>query len=777
MPNRKFEVTFGPTRDAEDTTPLSVVLSGVHTKNEAQARYNHLAGVPVHPPAEITDGAAPDAYLQLWELDRFKVDRYLTDEEGDIGPLDNRLVATFPGRVEMYAPDKFRFRPTQDPVFVRRTVEPLNGFVTLQLRPAKDSAEIQYTVPLPEYEGVLELAACIRPADTDRNYATETELSPRQVRNVQAALRRQIDEWGGFAVGFVTDFTRAVTQKDRDDAKARAEKKGKKDTAYHPVVFPGQRSETWDNNNAEFPRQAEDMIDASPTFIYTDGRVKMGFYITVNFRDWPALIDELRTQVANLLVIPLTKPNGDDNRPKISALEIFCHGGRTSVETTEGWGDASLRTKNAGDFVDLLTDHLSDHVVVPLFACNAARSPYSINGSGGAGKSDPTFAQRFIGDELGADCLSWVLQRKLQKAGHKHATVYGHTLAAHTTRNPYLAVYSPYGSADAASLFRAANRLTNDGRQAYFNRFAHGTNGISDTLYRERLHNANLLRVLSIQNAIYYPWAWNGGVDAGPSTPGFNAKARVRARAIFDELAGNIGSVAIQQDDFTFSADRKFITGLRTGGPANPQVSHHLKWTDYAAHMSASPLCIKLARMVQLLRHRCNKGIAIDGLLESGQGAWLKASPHSAKNATAIETSMGNMFDDGLFTFAIRSGDRFQVSVSGVGYDTKGEYITSRHPDVPNPLLAPNLPWSAFQGLINPFRLHRNLPFVMSRCMEHVKTSLTPRAIEDIGDTLVINGAGKGPAIVAHAQVHVALDTIKRAVFNATNGSVTLSMI
>lgn len=753
MPERKFTLTFGPTGDAEDTTPLTIILAGVDTKKQDDPRYSHLAVVPYHPSSEVTSGVGADAYLQLWELDRYKVDRYLSVEEADLGPFDNRLIATFPGVVEIVG-GKYKFRPVGDPTFAKRVVDPLNGFITMKMQPTDDTAEITYTVPLPEYEGVLELAGVIRPNNTDRNYATETEITPRQVRNLQAALRRQIDEWGGIAVAFVTDYSEAQSAEQAANPK------------YRNVVFPGQKSDTWATNNAEFPRQAEDMIDVIPTPVFQGGRVKMGFYLTNDWHDWSDIIDTLRTEVAKLLGIPIA------DRPPISLLEIYCHGIRKACQiATPGYsGAGSLSTSNAGDFVAALTDHLSDHVVVPLFACNTGRSIHS----GGDGKSDPTFARRRIGDELGADALAWVLQRKLQQAGHKHATTYGHTIAAHTTRNPYLAVFSAAGSADAACIFRRTDRLDATGVSAYFKQFNHGQDGISDELYRTRLHNANLIRTLCLQNGLYFPWAWNRGVDAVAGTPGFNPRANTRAKAVFDELAGLFTGLSITQDDFTFTPDRKFITGVRAGAAPNPQVSEHFALTAYSSHFPPNFLSIRLARMVQLLRHRCKKGIGIDSLLEDGQGAFLTAAPHSTGNINAIETFANAMRDDGLFTYVRRDDKRLQVSVSGVGFDTAGEYITSRHPDVPNPMITSDLPYSAFERLANPMRLHRDLPLVMSRCMQAISLTLTPKAIQSSGDVLIISPAGRASEIVREAQFQVALGYISDARIDA-NGAVMLT--
>lgn len=740
MPERKFSISFRPTREAAETTPLSVLLSPIPTNTQGQARYNHLAVVPYHPSSEVTTATAADCYLQLWELDRFKVDRYLTTEESDLGPLDNRLVATFPGVIEVVG-SRYKFRPTDPPFYTRGSVEPLNGFVTVKLQNTSDTEEISYTVPLPEYEGVLELAGVIRPNSADRNYATETEISPHQVRNVQAALRRQIDEWGGFAVAFVTDYSTAA-----------------------PIT---DLTNNWSNNNAEFPRQAEDMIDATPTFIFEGSAVKMGFHFTRDYRQWAGIIDTLRNEVASLLGIPLA------NRPPVSVLEIYCHGIRKAchIDAAGYNGAGSLRTTTVDDFITRLSTHMSDHIVIPLFACNTGRSVYS----GGNGQSDPTFARRRIGDELGADGLAWVLQRKLQRAGHDHATVWGHTLAAHTTRNPYLAVFSPYGSADAAPLFRRADRLSAAGFTAYFQQFAHSQANISDTLYRQRLHNANLLRILCLQNALYFPWAWNRGLDPTPATPGFNPRANTRARAVFDELSGLFAGLGVEPDEFTFTTDRKFITGAAPG-VANPQVSEHFPLTAYSAHFPPNLLSIRLARMVQLLRHRSNKAMGIDALTESGQGAFVTATPHSTANINAIETSANNMRDDGLFTYVRRDGNRIEVSVSGVVYDAAGTYITGRHADVPNPQLAPNLPYSAFEPLARPMRLHRNLPHVMSRCMEAAQMTLTPQSIEDTGDTLVFNGATRTAEALAEAEIHAAFGTIARASRGPLANTVVLSM-
>ena len=728
MPERKFAISLRSPSGAEARHAVTIALSPIPSNQQNQARYAHLAPVPVHAASEITPETEADCHLLLWELDRFKVDRYFTNDEGDLGEKQNRLLATFHGVVEV-SNGRYRFRPIGEPMLQRDEADPLDGSVKIRLSPAGQGADAEFEVPLVEYEHILELAACLHTDPQDETFAASTELSPHQVRNVDAALRRQIAEWGGIAVAFVPDHCAGENKADLSQ---------------------------WSASEREFPRQAEDMLGDAPTFKVEGDRVVMGFYVSKGWDTWGATIDALRTRVASQLGLP------EEARPPVSVLEIFAHGIRAKTNLWGGVGEhsggyakpGSLNTGNVQAFVDALSEHLSDRVVIPIFACSTGRSIYDQPRDN---RDDPDYGRRPIGEELGADSLAWKLQRTLRRAGHRQATVWGHTMAAHTTRNRLVNVFSGQGSAQILSSMLGAWRVQAPALRTYRVKCS-VSHQPSEADYAERYRTANRFRVLCVQNGMHLPWAWAGGADADEGTPGWTQEGHDRARETFDAIAGRISGAPTEPDDFTFSdRTRRFITGVRAG-VADERLSTHFRWSDYG---SPPILGVRLARMVQLLRHRSDRGIQVVSLGEHGQSAVLRASPHSRAAIDAMERAGMKMVEEALLTSMSRDGDTLRVSVSGLEYD--GEYLVGVHEEVADAMVTPTLAYSRLARAIRPMRVRTRLVEVFEELEVSMGVAFALVGARDGGDTLVFTTPGRARDALASSRQRVLDGTLTGA--------------
>jgi hypothetical protein len=582
-------------------------------KELTQAGFGYLEAVPVHPEAEVDASTTADCFLQIWELDYYKTDRYLTNEETDLGPRKNQLITSIPGVVVKKSGKAggHEFRSTGAPT-PARDFDPLNGKVILGLKPAGEDKPKDVQLNLPEYEGVLELAASLRLDGEDQSFGAEREMPPYQVKNVEASLRRQVTERGGFAISFVANY-RAASAPDKLPA----------------------------GGDAEFERQAEDMIDVLPTFKSVGGKLACGYHLVNGPDEIPGLIEQARKAANSLLKGPANSAG-----PKVSVLALYCHGIASAMKLN---AYAKLRIAQIPALVSGIQGHVSDQLVMPLFACNTGRGPKTTTGSDHY--DDASYSILPPAEEPGGDSFAWTLFHELRRNGVTHATVWGHTTAAHTTRNPYLRVFSSQGLADFANVVLKKPLLDRAKvKQHFLGGVFHCTDSQPMATYRARLHNANLLRAICLQNGLYLPWSWNGRTDADDTVDGFNAAAQVQARAIYGEICGLLPAIPSKTEEVLYEDDsRRFIVGILSP-LVDSQLSEHLKFSEIPTDAQPFRIKVQLLRYFQLLRRRANLPIQIIRLLDSGEGLAIQPASNAPANFKKLEAKAKEMVAQGLLT-------------------------------------------------------------------------------------------------------------------------------
>ncbi|HYS11394.1 MAG TPA: hypothetical protein VEP66_21840 [Myxococcales bacterium] len=611
MTTRKFTARLSCPGDQNDRATYSVHLVPVGTRVQDESRYSIFDQVPFHPAAEVTSGTAADCHLQLWELDYYRVQSYMQDEETDSAEHENQRVVSIPGIVVKTGSNSFKFQATADAE--GGTVDPKNGKVNLSLdRIGQSAADL--TVAMPAYESVFELYPILKTQAEDQAVQSYHDASSYIVKNIEATLRRQIEERGGIAVAFVLD-----------------------------------------QDNPEFPRQAEELIATVPTFKVEDGEVKMGFHLWSSYSVLESKLPELREKVKDLL--------GLDEPPLISVLEMYGHGIRQKLKiNSEGYNaEGSLRVDRVPDFVEKVKPHLCSAPVIPLFACNT-----------GAGASPNTDAQTRYGqpypcEELGADGLAWTLFRELVRQGIPNPTIWAHMNAAHTTRNARLRAFSIFGTADLSSLLFEMPPPT----QATIDSYLRVCRTLSSEQFRANpaegrthVHNANLIRRISLQHAMYLPWRWSGRDGGDSSTPGYNEAARAEAGAVFEEIRSLVENPEAMQDDLVYEDDtRAFITGLRDGLD-NARLSQNFSYSEIRNLADPMRVSVTLLKMLQLLRYRSNKGLTPQALFDNGVGLAVRVQPDTAQARHAVLNKANDMVTEGLLASAIEESGLIKIAVS-----------------------------------------------------------------------------------------------------------------
>lgn len=651
MPERKFLISLRCDGQRIESVGHRPVLSRVSPRRENRRRYNHLDRVQFHKAAQVNAGTQGDCHLQLWELDFYRLTRYRQNEEHEFrNPRRNQLLGSIPG-VVVRRGRKFRFQPTGNPVLIQQSPDPLNGSVKLTLLPAGGDDEQDYVFPLSEYEGVLELAAVLRTNAQDNQYENYRRLPPYQVRNVKASLLRQIHERGGFAMAFVANY----------DPEATTPPQRLPDNASEAEKAEYQYQLSLHNEQAEFHRQAEQMICVLPTFRYEGGEVRMGYYRIHSKDEIANHMRDTRQGVQQFL--QLAQP------PRVAFVGLYGHASRQQElqMVYEDWGvNGNLRLTNCAGFVSQIRMHLANQVVMPLFGCSLARGKWP--------NPDNRFGRAYPCEELGGDSLGWTLQRELQqqleatRQGERiQVTVWTHTTAHHTTRNWRLRVFSTHGSSDVINSLVQAPRLSAVTVQAYDRPF--DVDNIST-----RTHNRNFIRTMSVQDALYLPWRWNGGTDATAATPNFNRELNQQADAVYDELRSlGLSGAQGQAEHVKYEGpNRRFITGLQPGR-ANAQLSQHFSYNELRNLADPFRIKVQLMKSVQLLRYRARRprrarrrlgpvGISPVEIRQNGQCLVVMASPNTQPNRRRLGNKAQEMVQQGLFTAAAWEGERLVLT-------------------------------------------------------------------------------------------------------------------
>lgn len=614
MPSRKHTVALRTTAPSTEDSVHTVLVRAVPSNQQNAARYAHLQAVPFHDAAELAGGIEADCFLQLWELDHFQTDRFLTNEESDTHPAENQLIATFPGVLVRSPNGSVEFRPTGAPQ-PTRILDDRIGSVKLSLRAVGETAAAEYQLPLPEYEGVLELAPTLRTAADDTSFGAQQQIPPYQVKNVRASAAQQVLHRGGITVAFCANYRAA-----------------------------GSSDPPADSNEAEFERQAEDMIDVLPSFKVNDaGTLGFGFHLIEHPDEIAALLEQTRTAVRDAIQDVLDLHGIED--VLVSTLPLYCHGIRTALKLNEY---SKLRIQHIPAFVDAIRPHVSRELVVPIFACNAGRGPGSLTGNNGHG--DNSYGRTAVSEELGHDSFGWHLLHELRRKGIDHATVWAHTTAAHTTRNSFLRVLSAWGTADLFNVlythpFPSYTVFTNNYRGQVF--VHSGSQPVA--LFKQRLHNANLLRKISLASGMYLPWEWRGGPKIPIPALAFDAETEQQTQAILAEIRGLLPEATLDADILQYEdATQQFVIGLWAGA-TDFQLTEHFRFRDFPADGGTPRIKMQLIRYLEVLRRRFNRGITISRVVEQGEGLLILPSPNNPANYNRLLEAANQMVTEGLF--------------------------------------------------------------------------------------------------------------------------------
>ena len=229
-------------------------------------------------------------------------------------------------------------------------------------------------------------------------------------------------------------------------------------------------------------------------------------------------------------------------------------------------------------------------------------------------------------------------------------------------------MFSTFGTADFVNVLFETPRLQDSTIAAYCTavRPLETYAAAQGTLYRQRLHNANLIRRISLQHAMYFAWSFCGGEDGTDSSPGWSDDARTEARHVFDELRGLVpGDAAALQDEVVFEDEhRAFITGLRDGVTA-ASLSQNFGYSELAPLSDPMRVSVKLMRAVQLVRYRGGHGLAPQALRAEGEEIALKVQPDTAAVRDAVLAQAQTLLDQGLLASAAITDGLLTLSVAG----------------------------------------------------------------------------------------------------------------
>ncbi len=610
---RKFNVAISIQGAQVESNPISVTLTPIAPKNENQ--YPALNSVDVHDAKDVSEKTAPDCWLQIWELDFYKTEQTLVTEETDLNDWENRCLASFQGIV-VKSNGTYAFRALGKQEFARTEASPLNGKIKIRLTSgANDPKTEDVIVHLPEYEGMLELAAVLRSSD-DRDFAGQKELTPVFVQNIEASIRRQLDERLGIAVAFVTDY------------------KG---------------------SNGEFGRQANEMLASLPTFKLVDDTVRMGYHTIGSYTEIAEKLHELFDAISSTYLIPL-------NEISAANLCLYGHGMPQKLQIEYSPNDphnyslpGSLDTVKVHDFVNQIQPFLSDFIVVTINACACARSYSAGPVTGPSRFSDGRFGQPYPCELLGEDSLGLTMYRDLAKLKLLYPCVWAHATAGHATRNPNLRVFCSRGSADLPNLLFGTRSLevTGDNYRDHFKIPKAGKKN-----YKKRTHNANLLRRICQQNALFFDWSWLDGNEEGQLPEGASQNYSDEANAVLSEIRRLLPeAVQGDEDQVVYSDDtRRFITGV-ADGVDDADLSEHFSYSDISGLSTPVFVSVELLRMVQLLKDRTRKvkklnGLTLLSIAGDGKSLTLQPAPPTSANAVAVAAKAREMLQQGFIASA-----------------------------------------------------------------------------------------------------------------------------
>ena len=663
---RFFNTTLNAPTPRIERNPITVRFSQVTGNGVAAPRTSDpIEPIPL---ADVTESTPANCFLQLWEMDEYRVGTYFNDEETDRRAMQsNSLITAIPGFLVRRATTVFEFqlpqtftRPTFD-----RALASSNGFIRVKLRDAGDDFRI-LNIHMPEFENFFELGACLRLDAADLSYASLRSQPPFQVRNEIASMRRQIAQRNGITVGISGNWRTGTA------------------TNGNPTFTNG--------NDAEFERQAEDNLDVLPAFVPdTDRQAKIGYHLfeqtgNGDLAEIAGFIRKTREAVGLALAQndlfldaaaqALEEEDSSASQPplvqcpRMATLFFYCHGWRNGM-TIAGDGAASRQTRvaNIATWVTAIAPHCARNLVVALFACNCGRGLLTAGTGSG---SDPTMGMMWPAEMLGADSFGWTLFRTLRANGVADPCIWAHTTAAHACRNPFLRVFCPQGTADGVSLILETPRINRF--RPFINRFTVGDGWV---------HRGNMLRELCTIHAGYLPWAWNGGTTITHTTPWFNAALAADVNLMFQSIvaAAQSDTVAVAEEVLFEDITRQYIFASLAPSPSlppgpntpvfDPNVTRSFKVSHLSFDAEPFRISVRLLQAMQLICDRvainnaatATPLITIDSITDDGNTAVIKGK--NASQRSRLATQANTAITEQFLTFATSLSDnRLLVSVN-----------------------------------------------------------------------------------------------------------------
>jgi hypothetical protein len=655
----------------------------------SEGAYPHLEKVRFHKEKKVkTVGNTEEdlCYLKIWGTD------YFPTLKRERRPHVFDLIATFQGVVVKGSKGKYTFQPTAasagaaNPQLKLSKENDLYGKALLSLFRLGENKPQTFPIPLPRYMAIFYLAAVLRKnREEDFTYREKDPSKLRvleRVKNVEASLKRQIKERGGYAVAFVA---KGVGQ--------------------------------------EFLNQAEESIATLPTFKEDEEEITMGYYEISSWKEINKKLDDLTGKIK--------KKYSQNPSPKVAMLALYSHGMPYAILNDQdglrwkstGSLNLKVRPDDIANFVKNIQGYLSDRVVIPLFACCCGRSRYQPEEELTGGKDgnlkyypyirppvcekcpnassctprkhcekgtkadkegkgwrvghkglkvDNKYGKPDPCEELGGDSLAWTLYRQLVKHGIEHPTIWAHTTAQHTTKNCRLRVFSHYGTVDFLNLLARMPSVSDPTVECYTKKttFADLNHLPADDWenlkpkerdkHKKIYYNSDLIRTISFQDAMYFPWSWNGGQDATKATPGFDEDAQKEVIKVNKELSDGIWSEGVpirQIEELVYEDKRRaYITGLAS--KKDPKLSRDFKYSNLNGLASPMRISVQLIKYIQLLvdrtrarlRDRTDFSVMPKKIFENGDGLAIEVSPDTEEKRGLVVKIANNMWhDEGLF--------------------------------------------------------------------------------------------------------------------------------
>jgi hypothetical protein len=572
---------------------------------------------------------------------------------------------------------------------------------------------------MPQYEKFFELGATIRTVADDQSYAGLTTQLPFQLRNEMASIRHQLRQRGGFAVSVCgnwridpTGITSAVVQEPvtklvdgvEEPVMEGGVQKTRKVTKHYKngvevcrrVLANGGGEVYFTNSNdAEFEGQAEETLAVLPSFMPDDDRtVKIGYHRfdqndNKTLAELSTKLEETRLAVGKVLIendlfLNAAAEGREDSEtsplppplyrcPKVATLMILCHGWRDGLTIAGNETDSHMRktrTANVGSWVSAIAPHCVPNLNLSLYACLCGRGVMVEKT-----KTDPTMGRMFPAEELGFDSFAWTIFHTLKANGLTEPSIWAHTVAAHTTRNPFLRVFCSHGFGDFISIAKQAPRVTDV--RAGLAVFGAGDGWV---------HRGNIIREVCTYHGGYFDWAWNGGKSIDAATSWYDQSVADEVTLVMQEVREILlAHTPVDQEEVLFEdATRKVITSVNMAAfkpktTPDPFLTRVLKLSHFPVGVSPFKLHVALVKGIQMACDRVKDEVSapiaeIIELRDEGQSAIIRAiaaghRPKLAERAAALVTggflTGAQSLPEGKVLVSVRVGGPTEVVTAG----------------------------------------------------------------------------------------------------------------